>query len=68
MSGIGFKIRPQSDGDHVCILQGAHPPGKPLQLWYYNGVLSEVQEEENHYALSALRDVLHFIYSEGGDE
>lgn len=62
MSGVRFKeARAVPDRNAVCLLQGAHPPGKPLRLWYYDGVLQEVSEEEDDRTLSAVRRILHFL-------
>jgi hypothetical protein len=69
VSGIKAKdIRRRPDRDFVCLLQGAHPPGKPLQLWYYDGLLSEMPEETDYDALSDLWKLLHYLYPEGSDE
>lgn len=60
MSGVKLKDlrRRVPDSNIVCLLQCAHPPGQPLRLWYYNGSLSEVQEEKDHDALSVMWDIL----------
>ena len=58
MSGVGLKVRPSADSDVMCLLQCAHPPGKPLQLWYCELPLSEMLEEEDHDAVSEMWDIL----------
>jgi hypothetical protein len=61
-----FKKVP--DSDSVCVLQCAHPPGKPLQLWYYNGLLQEMSEGEDIDALSDVWKLLNYLDPEGGEE
>ena len=69
MSGVSFKeARAVSNRDVVCLLQCAHPPGQPLRLWYYDGVLQEVQGEADNGVMSAVRKLLHFVYSDESEE
>ena len=64
MSGVGQKnSRRIPDGDIVCLLSCAHPPGQPLRLWVCDRVLSEVQTETDEEYLSFVRNLLHFIDS-----
>jgi hypothetical protein len=66
MSGIKFRdFRRVSNGDSVCLLQCACPPGRPMQLWFCDGLLPTVQEETDNDALSAMWALLHFLDSKG---
>lgn len=69
MSGIKPKdYREAADSDVVCLLQCAHPPGKPLQLWLYNGLLSEVPSDKDYDVMSEMWRILHYLYPEEIEE
>ena len=68
MSGVGLKLRPPADGDVVCLLQCAHPPGKPLQLWLCELPLSQMQEAQDDDALPEMWQLLQYLYPTGGEK
>ena len=66
MSGIKLReARRVPDRDSVCVLQCAHPPGQPLRLWLYDGVLPSLQEEKAADALRSVWALLHDLDPEG---
>lgn len=69
MSGISFKeARAVPNRNAVCLLQCAHPPGQPLRLWYYDGLLQEMQGSPDNDVMSAVRRILNIVYSDESEE
>ena len=70
MSGVkveGIRNR-VPDNSVMCLLSCANPPGKPLQLWYCELPLPSMQTETDNDVMSSLRNLLQYLYPEGGEE
>jgi len=69
MSGVKFRdLERVPDSDIVCLLQCAHRPGAPLQLWVYHSSLPSLQEDQNDDAMSQVWDFLLNFDPERGKE